>query len=141
MCIRDSPIIVTDLISNQNSPSSSAFLIDSSMVEDKETGRVYLLVDMFPESSGLMDSSQLTTGTGYTKINGVDYLQLFDTEGNQYTVRPENGLGYVYDDQNNKTEYTVILQNDAPYHERGSLYLNGDYKGKDVYKRQIWDVR
>ena len=47
-----------------------------------------------------MDSSQLTTGTGYTKINGVDYLQLFDTEGNQYTVRPENGLGYVYDDQN-----------------------------------------
>ena len=83
------PIIVTDLISNQNSPSSSAFLIDSSMVEDKETGRVYLLVDMFPESSGLMDSSQLTTGTGYTKINGVDYLQLFDTEGNQYTVRPE----------------------------------------------------
>ena len=123
------PIIVTDLISNQNSPSSSAFLIDSSMVEDKETGRVYLLVDMFPESSGLMDSSQLTTGTGYTKINGVDYLQLFDTEGNQYTVRPENGLGYVYDDQNNKTEYTVILQNDAPYHERGSLYLNGDYKG------------
>ena len=123
------PIIVTDLISNQNNPSSSAFLIDSSMLEDKETGRVYLLVDMFPESSGLMDSSQLTTGTGYTKINGVDYLQLFDTDGNQYTVRPENGLGYVYDDQNNKTEYTVILENDAPYHERGSLYLNGDYKG------------
>ena len=59
------------MISNQNSPSSSAFLIDSSMVEDKETGRVYLLVDMFPESSGLMDSSQLTTGTGYTFITFV----------------------------------------------------------------------
>ncbi|MFQ8706766.1 MAG: exo-alpha-sialidase, partial [Thomasclavelia sp.] len=123
------PIIVADLISNQNSPSSSAFLIDSSMLEDKETGRVYLLVDMFPESSGLMDTSQLTTGTGYTKINGVDYLQLFDGAGNGYTVRPENGLGYVYDNQNNKTGYTVVLENDAPYHERGSLYLNGDYKG------------
>ncbi|WP_455683130.1 discoidin domain-containing protein [Thomasclavelia sp.] len=123
------PIIVTDLISNQNNPSSSAFLIDSSMLEDKETGRVYLLVDMFPESSGLMDPSQLTTGTGYTKINGVDYLQLFDSAGNEYTVRPENGLGYVYDNQNNKTGYTVVLENDAPYHERGSLYLDGEYKG------------
>ena len=123
------PIIVTDLISNQNNPSSSAFLIDSSMLEDKETGRVYLLVDMFPESSGLMDPSQLTTGTGYTKINGVDYLQLFDSAGKEYTVRPENGLGYVYDNQNNKTGYTVILENDAPYHERGSLYLDGEYKG------------
>lgn len=123
------PIIVTDLISNQNSPSSAAFLIDSSLLEDKETGRIYLLVDMFPESSGLMDPSQLTTGTGYTKVNGVDYLQLFDSTGNEYTVRPENGIGYVYDDQNNKTGYTVILEGDAPYHERGSLYLDGEYKG------------
>ena len=123
------PIIINDLISNPNNPSSSAFLIDSSMVEDKETGRIFLLADMFLESSGLMDTSQLTTGTGYKEIDGVDYLQLFDQAGNEYTVRPEDGFGYVYDSQNNKTGYTVILESDAPYHERGSLYLNGEYKG------------
>lgn len=39
-------ILVTNycyrLISNQNSPSSSSFLIDSSMFEDKETGTYFL---------------------------------------------------------------------------------------------------
>ena len=123
------PIIIADLISNQNSPSSSSFLIDSSMFEDKETGRIFLMVDMFPETSGLMDTSQLTTGSGYREIDGVNYQQLFDSEGNEYTIRPDGDMGYVYDDQNNKTGYTVVLKGNAPYHERGSLYLNGEYKG------------
>ena len=64
------------------------------------------------------------SGSGYVLFR-LGYFQA----GNEYTVRPEDGFGYVYDSQNNKTGYTVILESDAPYHERGSLYLNGEYKG------------
>lgn len=121
---------ILNLPENSANPGSAAFTIDSAMVQDKQTGRIFAFMDMFPESSGLMDSSQLTNGTGYTKIDGNLYQTLYTKDKKVFgTIREENGLGYVYDIHNQKTEYTVILDSVKDHHERGNLYKNGIYKG------------
>ena len=90
----------------------------------KNPGRVWMLVDMMPEST---NGSQGTysikeTGTGYVKVDGKDYLALYDKDNNQYTLR-ENGE--VFDKENRKTDYVVkqFEGNDKQgYHEKGDLY-------------------
>lgn len=118
--------VILDLADNMSSSTTSAFLIDPSMVQDKETGRIFLLVDMFPESAGLASSNLLKTGTGYKKIDGKDYQLLYDASNNEYTIR-ENGK--VYNADGNVTEYTIITECEAPYKELGNIYKNGEYKG------------
>ena len=118
--------VILDLAENTNGSANSAFLIDPSMVQDDETGRIYLLVDMFPESVGLANSGILQTGTGYKKINGKDYQLLYDSENNEYTIRED---GKVYNSNGDLTEYTIIKECEAPYKELGNIYKNGEYKG------------
>ena len=118
--------VILDLADNMKGSTTSAFLIDPSMVQDKETGRIYLLVDMFPESAGLGSSRLLQTGTGYKNIDGKDYQLLYDNLNNEYTIR-ENGK--VYNSDGILTEYTIITECEAPYKELGNIYKNGDYKG------------
>lgn len=118
--------VILDLADNTSGSNKSAFLIDPSMVQDKETGRIYLLVDMFPESTGLADSSILQTGTGYKKIDGKDYQILYDSNNNEYTIRED---GKVYNSNGDLTEYTIIKECEAPYKELGNIYKNGVYKG------------
>ncbi|HDR1010050.1 TPA: sialidase, partial [Pasteurella multocida] len=71
---------------------NSSFLIDAQMVQDKRNGRIFLAVDMFPESTGLSgtaDNGVTEFGSGYVNIDGKFYLQL--KNGNaRYTLR-ENG--------------------------------------------------
>ena len=118
--------VILDLADNTSGQNKSAFLIDPSMVQDKETGRIFLLVDMFPESTGLADSGILKTGTGYKKIDGKDYQLLYDSNNSEYTIR-ENGE--VYNSNGDLTEYTIIIECEAPYKELGNIYKNGEYKG------------
>ena len=95
-----------------------------------------MLVDMMPEST---NGSQGTysikeTGTGYVKVDGKDYLALYDKDNNQYTLR-ENGE--VFDKENRKTDYVVkqFEGNDKQgYHEKGDLYQSGKYVG-NIYLR------
>lgn len=93
-----------------------AMTIDASMVQDRETGRIFLLVDMFPESNAIMNTSLLAAHSGYKEVDGNRYLILRDYEStngaessiawsHEYTVR-ENGI--VYDEETGEpTEYTV----------------------------------
>lgn len=107
------------------------------MVQDKTTGRVFLLVDMFPESTALMQGSPITMPTsGYREADGERYLILTDkSDGSKtYTLRKD---GKVYLENNDGssavTDYTVpeqysgeIYKNGVP---AGNIYL---YSGNDA---------
>lgn len=78
-----------------------ASVIDTSLTQDEETGRVFLLVTTFPENYGFWQSE---AGSGYTEIDGVKYRSLYDVSGNLYTIRES---GNVYDSEGNITNYNV----------------------------------
>ncbi len=101
--------------------SQHSFSIDASMVEDKEKGRLFFIVDMFPESTALMSGDTINEVTsGYKEINGERYYLLTDADGNEYTIREK---GQVYDADGNMTEYTV------PAITNGTLYKSGNECG------------
>ncbi|HGO5824560.1 TPA: exo-alpha-sialidase [Mannheimia haemolytica] len=133
--------VVIDLIEQPyNAPNfentQSAFVIDLVMVQDKESERIFLLVDMYPESSGI--HSHITyqgkrepanpansLGNGYTKIDDKAFLKLVG-KGETYTLREQNHhLSRVYDAQNNPTDYQVVTKGDPDkaYRDLGDVYL------------------
>lgn len=87
----------------------NASTIDTSLVQDKETGRIFLLVTSFASGYGFPNAK---TGSGYTEVekDGVvyRYRSLYDSSNNLYTIR-ENGV--VYDSNGNPTEYKVTENN------------------------------
>lgn len=97
----------------------SASAIDTSMVQDDETGRIFLLVTHFAEGFGYPNSK---TGSGYKEIDGERYLLLFDKSGNEYTLRDN----VVYDSNNQVSVYTVD--------ENKNLYKNGVSAGHILTK-------
>ncbi|WP_164217797.1 sialidase family protein [Virgibacillus sp. YIM 98842] len=123
MPVRDAPQTFDDW--------GAAFYIDPVPVQ-ADNGDIVLLVDMWPESKGLHASQWLENGTGHTKIDGEDYLLLYDGDskvgdgqmddlGNAYTVR-ENG--WVYDSENQKTNYYIPPNHSANYQYQtmGDMY-------------------
>src|SRR5699024_6954592 len=104
--------------------TQSAFLIDPLM-NATESGRVWMMVDMFPESTGFGSISQ--AGNGFVEAeDGNMYLELTDADGAKYTLRGTE----VYDADGNKTDYTVDEGSaENAYHNKGDLYDNGEYVG------------
>ena len=85
--------------------SGSASFIDSSIVEDKKSGKTILLADVMP--AGIGNNNANKADSGFKEINGHYYLKLKKDGDNdfRYTVR-ENGV--VYDETTNKpTNYTI----------------------------------
>ncbi|MGR6981432.1 exo-alpha-sialidase [Testudinibacter sp. P27/CKL/0425] len=121
-----------------NRTCTSAFLIDAQMVQDKNNGRIFMAVDMFPESAGLSDASWgngvKDFGSGYVNIGGKHYLKL--KNGDQtYTLR-ENGE--VFDQNNNKTAYKVTTIGDPAknFQDLGNVTdENGNILG-NIYLKQ-----
>lgn len=136
------PIKVVDLKSQPYfSGTQSAYTIDPVLLaEDEEglnPGRVWLLVDMFPEAAaGAQGTNSVTTpGSGYVEAGGARYLALYDKDNNVYTLREQ---GNVYDSDGNKTAWKVDTagsRSDA-YHEIGDMYENGEYVGNIYLKSQ-----
>lgn len=143
--------VVIDLIEQPyNAPNfentQSAFVIDPVMVQDKESERIFLLVDMYPESSGI--HSHITyqgkrepanpansLGSGYTKIDDNAFLKLIG-KGETYTLREQQHyLSRVYDAQNRPTDYQVVTKGnpDKAYRDLGDVYLgevnDANYQG------------
>lgn len=117
-----------------------ASAIDTSMIQDKTTGRIYLMVTHFPTGYGFWQSK---SGTGYKEINNKKYMILTDSHGKEYTIREE---GKVYDDNNSLTNYTVdedknlynkeekidnILTKSSPLKVYGTSYLHLIYSDDD----------
>lgn len=123
--------IVYDMPGGQ---SEYSLTIDPAMVEDAEHGRIFMLVDMFPESQAAMNTSWLEKGSGYKEVNGKNYCILRDYESKldsthnytkTYTIR-EHGevwLEGATEADAVPTEYTV------PEFHTGQLYKNDEPAG------------
>lgn len=126
------PITLVDL---PNNGGSAAFAIDMVTVQDQDTGKIFAFVDMFPESSGLMDTAQLTAGVGYEEVDGEMCQILYDAATKEkygYICDVEGGIGHVIDAQGEDTGYTVIVnpqEAGTALVEKGNLYKDGEYKG------------
>lgn len=124
-------------------PSGSglhALSIDPSMIQDRETGRIFLVVDMFPESNAMMGTPMLAAHSGYKNVDGKYCLVLRDYENSnateasiqwstEYTVRED---GVVFNETTGEaTEYvlpdvaegTLYKTVDGQQTEAGNIYL------------------
>lgn len=114
-----------DLIGKNIQISGSAAFIDSVLLQDQVTGRLFLFADAFPYGKGFNNAQ---AGTGFKEINGKKYLKLHwheDILGTyNYTIR-ENGVIYN-DSTNTPTEYSV----DGDYR----LMKNGQYLTQKQYE-------
>ena len=86
--------------------SGSAAFIDSVLLQDEQSGRLFLFADAYPYGKGFNNSE---SGSGFKEINGEKYIKLYkngDPSGTyNYTIR-ENGV--IYDDVNGvPTDYSV----------------------------------
>ncbi|MBB6450973.1 sialidase-1 [Geomicrobium halophilum] len=92
-----------------NAYPDEASNIDLAFTEDISNERVFALVDGFPDGAGLMGGfgANINKGTGFTTIDGEDYMFLTDEDDRQYTIREE---GKVYDEEGNLTDYSVDMQ-------------------------------
>ena len=108
----------------------SASFIDSVLVQDSESERLYMFADVMPAGIG---SSNASVGNGYKTIDGKQYLKLRWHEDSSsaynYSVR-ENGI--IYDDiTDTPTEYTInedfeVLHNGVPLTvKQYSVEING----------------
>ena len=137
------PITLVDL---PNNGASAAFAIDAVTVQDEKSGRIFAIVDMFPESSGLMDTSQLTTGSGYKEVDGEQLQVLYTNDGTREEFGVikvmEDGYGHVLDAEGNDTGYLVIVstENGESMQEIGNLYKEGEYKG-NIYMLKMARTR
>ncbi|MGL5244061.1 MAG: sialidase domain-containing protein, partial [Sarcina sp.] len=119
---------------------AAASAIDTSMIQDEKTGRIFLLVTHFADGYGFPNAKK---GTGYKEINGVKYLCLYNASGNEFTVREE---GKVYDKDGNITNYKLdedknlyegsnkvdnVLTNTSPLKVFGTSYLALIYSDDD----------
>lgn len=99
----------------------SAFAIDPILVQ-AENGDILMIVDMYPESKGLMKRSWLDKGSGYINIDGKNYMALYSgktkvggakgNEGKPYTIREK---GFVYTPDGKKTNYYVPQNHSADF--------------------------
>ena len=114
--------------------------IDTSMVQDEGTGRIFLLVTHFAENYGFPNCQK---GSGYVEVEGNRYLKLIGANNAVYTVR-ENGI--VYDNSGKATKYKVdsnqdlyegetkvgnVLLKNSPLKVMGTSFLSLIYSDDD----------
>ena len=105
--------------------ASSPVNIDMVLVQDPETKKIFSIYDMFPEGKAVFAMPDKLE-KAYEKIGDKSYQILYKSdEKGYYTIR-ENGE--VYNSQNQKTEYRVVVDPKNPgYSDKGDMY-----KGKDL---------
>lgn len=103
----------------------SAAFIDTVLLQDGTTGRLFLFADAFTSGKGFNNA---VSGTGFKEIDGQKYLKLHwheDEDGvYNYTIR-ENGVIYN-DTTNTATDYSV----DGNYR----IKYNGEYLTQKQYQ-------
>ena len=105
--------------------SGSASFIDSVLLQDRDTERLFLFADVYPYGRGFNNSS---AGSGFKEINGKKYIKLYRTgdasNTYNYSIR-ENGV--IYNDlTNTATDFSV----DGEYR----LMENGVYVTQKQYR-------
>ena len=109
----------------KDSGALSPVNIDMVLVQDPETKRIFSVYDMFPEGKAVFAMPDKPEKV-YEKIGDKSYQILYKSgEKGHYTIR-ENGE--VYNSQNQKTDYHVVVDPKNPgYSDKGDMY-----KGKDL---------
>ncbi|MBS4206032.1 sialidase family protein [Lederbergia citrea] len=97
-----------------------AAAIDSALLEDEETGTIFMLYMHTPGGIGLLASEP---GVGFD-VDGR--RNLFDKDGNVYILAED---GQVYDSKGGKTAYTV--------NDKGYVFKDGETLGNIYFKKDV----
>ena len=136
-------IVISNPRDNENARrahAGSPVNIDMALVQDPKTKRIFSIFDMFVEGEAVRDLPGKAP-QAYEQIGDKVYQVLYKKgEAGRYTIR-ENGE--VFDPENRKTEYRVVVDPKEPaYSDKGDLYkgeeLIGnvyfDYSDKNIFR-------
>lgn len=98
----------------------SGFTIDSSILQSKKTGRIYLFVTAFPNSTGFFEK-EVEKGSGYIEINGKKYLELLDKYG-EVLYLDGNKVKTI---DGKETSFTIFIDENQPFKRMGDIF-HGD---------------
>lgn len=123
-------VVISNLRDNPEAKDPAApspLNIDMVLVQDPTTKRIFSIYDMFPEDRAVFGMPK-TPEKAYEKIGDKTYQILYKQgESGHYTVR-ENGE--VYNAQNQKTDYRVVVNPTEPgYRDKGNLYKGQELIG------------
>ncbi len=123
-------VVISNLRDNPEAKDPAApspLNIDMVLVQDPTTKRIFSIYDMFPEGRAVFGMPK-TPEKAYEKIGDKTYQILYKQgESGHYTVR-ENGE--VYNAQNQKTDYRVVVNPTEPgYRDKGNLYKGQELLG------------
>ncbi|HFI2432694.1 TPA: sialidase domain-containing protein [Streptococcus suis] len=130
-----STIKIIDLKNNEKATNRSIgapLTIDTALVQDPTTKRIFAIYDMYPEGQALFGMPSQRE-VEYTVINGKSYLNLYSNNADRpYTLRED---GYVYSPQGQKTAFRVNTKDSSPaYANLGDLYHNQQLIG-NIYNQ------
>ena len=136
-------IVISNPRDNENAKrahAGSPVNIDMALVQDPKTKRIFAIYDMFVEGEAVRDLPGKAP-QAYEQVGDKVYQVLYKKgDPERYTIR-ENGE--VFDSQNRKTEYKVVVDPKKPaYSDKGDLYkgeeLIGnvyfDYSDKNIFR-------
>ena len=136
-------IVISNPRDNENARrahAGSPVNIDMALVQNPKTKRIFSIFDMFVEGEAVRDLPGKAP-QAYEQIGDKVYQVLYKKgEAGRYTIR-ENGE--VFDPENRKTEYRVVVDPKKPaYSDKGDLYkgeeLIGnvyfDYSDKNIFR-------
>lgn len=106
----------------------SASFIDSSVVQSKKTGRIFVVTDMFPTGTG---SPNAKKGTGYKLFDSKQRLVLYKGNEEYHLNDFSSGFASVSDSIGNNTKYSVD-ENYNLFFEDKPLYTKQAETGKKI---------
>ena len=106
--------------------------IDMALVQDPKTKRIFAIYDMFLEGKAVF-SLPVKAPQAYEQIVDKVYQILYKQgDAGRYTIR-ENGE--VFDPENRKTEYRVVVDPKKPaYSDKGDLYKGEELIGNIYFE-------
>ena len=106
--------------------------IDMALVQDPKTKRIFAIYDMFLEGKAVFSLSGKAP-QAYEQIGDKVYQILYKQgDAGRYTIR-ENGE--VFDPENRKTEYRVVVDPKKPaYSDKGDLYKGEELIGNIYFE-------
>ncbi|HFU4117573.1 TPA: sialidase domain-containing protein [Streptococcus suis] len=130
-----STIKIVDLKNNEkavNRTIGAPLTIDTALVQDPTTKRIFAIYDMYPEGQALFGMPSQRE-VEYTVVNGKSYLNLYSNKNNRPFTLRENG--YIYTPDGQITLYRVNTRDSSPaYANMGDLYYNQQLIG-NIYNQ------
>ena len=128
-------IVISNPRDNENARrahAGSPVNIDMALVQDPKTKRIFSIFDMFVEGEAVRDLPGKAP-QAYEQIGDKVYQVLYKKgEAGRYTIR-ENGE--VFDPENRKTEYRVVVDPKKPaYSDKGDLYKGEELIGNIYFE-------